>query len=363
MKRILAAVVCLIISIGCLSSCSFGWNSGATITSASVIYDEQAKKYYIQLVYDDDETSIIEVGNMSALKGETGDSGEKGEIGNGISEILTENKGKYTQVTIKYTSEEMEDSVFEIPNGEYVSSVQLFPKDETHDAPYLVFTFSGETEPKEILLPVPKDGVGIKDITFTDEGKDISHAGTLVIKLTDDVEKKILIPAATGISGIEQSEEDGEYVLNIIYTDGNSDRFSFAKPNEWLSGSSAPSASDGKSGDFYFDTYKKVIYKKVGSQWEIVMEFDREKDMSVTFNAEDADIYYNNVSTPNEIKIVVKYGNYIDVLPIPKTDGKKFIGWYRKKQTEALPGEEYVLGCFTDLVPVTQNVTLYAWWE
>lgn len=363
MKKIIAFLLCIITCLCCFSACSFAWDDDTTITSASVVYNEQTKKYYIELVYGDGEKNLIEVGNLDAIRGDTGSAGEKGDKGNGISEILTENKGKFTEVTIKYTDEGVEDTVFTIPNGEYVSSVQLFGADETHEGPYLVFTFSGNTEPKEILLPVPKDGTGIEDITFTDEGKDISCAGTLVIRLTDGTEKKIPVPAATGIASITQDEEDGSYKLIVTYTDGTSETFSFEKPNEWMSGSEAPKASDGKPGDFYFDTYKKIIYKKVGSDWTVVMEFETEQDVTVIFNAEGAVIIDQNVPVGNEVRRTVKYGKYISDVPIPQMTGKTFIGWYRKKQTGVSEGVKPTLGCFTDLTPVTENITLYAWWE
>ena len=159
MKKIVALILCLFMCFS-LAACSFSWDEQTSITSASVVYDEKADKYYLELVYESGDVSRIEVTDLSALRGDSGSKGDKGDNGNGIAEIITKNNGIETEVTIKFTSEEMKDVTFSIPNGEYVSNVQIFEADETHEGPYLVFTFSGSTEPKEISLPRGKDGVG-----------------------------------------------------------------------------------------------------------------------------------------------------------------------------------------------------------
>ena len=165
MKKIVALIICLFMCFS-LAACSFSWDEQTSITSASVVYDEKVDKYYLELVYESGDVSRIEVTDLSALRGDSGSKGDKGDTGNGIAEIITKNNGIETEVTIKFTSEEMKDVTFSIPNGEYVSNVQIFEADETHEGPYLVFTFSGSTEPKEISLPRGKDGVGIDNIEF-----------------------------------------------------------------------------------------------------------------------------------------------------------------------------------------------------
>lgn len=255
----------------------------------------------------------------------------------------------------------------DIPNGEYVSNVQIFEADETHEGPYLVFTFSGSTEPKEISLPRGKDGVGIDNIEFLTSDND-GYAGTLKITLSDGTIKDIPIPAATGISGITRSENDESYELTINYTDGTSETFDFSKPNQWLSGASTPDFSLGRDGDFYFNTNKKVIYKKVNSEWITVMEFVNEQKHRVVFEAEGAMLAKNNVWVGDTVEFEIVHGCYMtEHVPVPRknadADKYKFIGWYRKKQAEISEGEEYTLSRFTDLTPVCDDIVLYAWWE
>ena len=366
MKKIVALIMCLFMCFS-LAACSFSWDEQTSITSASVVYDEKADKYYLELVYDSGDVSRIEVTDLSALRGDSGSKGDKGDNGNGIAEIITKNNGSETEVTIKFTSEEMKDVTFSIPNGEYVSNVQIFEADETHEGPYLVFTFSGSTEPKEISLPRGKDGVGIDNIEFLTSDND-GYAGTLKITLSDGTSKDIPIPAATGISGITRSENDESYELIINYTDGTSETFDFSKPNQWLSGASTPDFSLGRDGDFYFNTNKKVIYKKVNSEWITVMEFVNEQKHRVVFEAEGAMLAKNNVWVGDTVEFEIVHGCYMtEHVPVPRknadADKYKFIGWYRKKQAEISEGEEYTLSRFTDLTPVCDDIVLYAWWE
>ncbi len=367
MKKIVALIVCLFMCFSLAACTSFSWDSQASISSASVVYDEKNDKYYLELVYDDGEVSRIEVTDLSALRGDSGSKGDKGDSGNGIAEIITKNNGAETEVTIKFTSKDMEDVTFYIPNGEYVSNVQIFEADETHDGPYLVFTFSGSTEPKEIALPRGKDGVGISNIEFLPSDND-GYAGTLKVTLSDGTEKSFPIPSAMGISGIIRSESDENYKLIINYTDGSSETFNFSKPNQWLSGVSTPDASLGRDGDFYFNTNKKVIYKKVNSEWITVMEFVNEQKHRVVFEAEGAVLAKNNIPVGDTVEFEVSHGCYMsDYIPVPRktenADKYKFIGWYRKKQSEVNAGEEYTLARFTDLTPVCDDIVLYAWWE
>lgn len=117
MKKIVALIICLFMCFS-LAACSFSWDEQTSITSASVVYDEKADKYYLELVYESGDVSRIEVTDLSALRGDSGSKGDKGDNGNGIAEIITKNNGIETEVTIKFTSEEMKDVTFFIPNGE-----------------------------------------------------------------------------------------------------------------------------------------------------------------------------------------------------------------------------------------------------
>ena len=163
--------------------------------------------------------------------------------------------------------------------------------------------------------------------------------------------------------------ENGEsYKLIINYTDGTSETFDFSKPNQWLNGASTPDSSLGRDGDFYFNTNKKIIYKKVGSEWVIVMEFVNEQVHRVVFEAEGAMLAKDNVLVGDTVEFEVVHGCYMtEHVPVPHkntdADKYKFIGWYRKKQAEIGEGEEYTLARFTDLTPVCDDIVLYAWWE
>ncbi len=366
MKRILAFIICVVACFS-FSACSFTWDEEQEIVSVGVIYSETTNKYYIELTYSDGDKSTFEAGSLDALKGEAGD---KGDLGNGIAEIITEQVEDRTKVTIKFTAEDQEDEVFYIPHGDYVSSVDFFDPDDTHSQPYLVLAFkSGKT--KEVLFPQAKDGkdgIGIEDIEFT-PSEEAGKAGVIKIKLSDGTEKSFTLDAATGIESIEKAENDEKYILIITYTNGDIEQKAFDKPNKWMRGEGRPSDESGKTGDFYFDTYNMVIYEKKTDGWEKIYSFLTDANVhSVTFNAKGGKINTDGMNTAEIRTYSVAHGCYLSSaegspsVPVPTRDGYIFKGWYRKASKE-YPGEEYVLAPFTDLTPVCENLELFAWWE
>lgn len=58
MKKIVALILCLFMCFS-LAACSFSWDEQTSITSASVVYDEKADKYYLELVYESGDVSRI----------------------------------------------------------------------------------------------------------------------------------------------------------------------------------------------------------------------------------------------------------------------------------------------------------------
>ena len=163
------------------------------------------------------------------------------------------------------------------------------------------------------------------------------------ITLSDGTTKDIPIPAATGISGITRSENDVSYELTINYTDGTSETFNFSKPNQWLSGASTPDFLLGRDGDFYFNTNKKVIYKKVNSEWITVMEFVNEQKHRVVFEAEGAMLAKNNVWVGDTVEFEIVHGCYMtEHVPVPRknadADKYKFIGWKKTSRNKRRGG-------------------------
>lgn len=357
-----------------MTACFGGWED-TEIISAKVTYDSSYGKYYLEIVYDDGTVQKIETEGLENVKGDTGD---KGDTGNGIAEIITEKKENETIITVKFTDTSIEDVLFAVPDGSSVTDVKIYEEDETHTSPYLVFTFSGGAKSQEVLLPRGKDGTGITDITYTEETDSETGAvtgGKLNIKLSDGSEKTFDISAATGIKSIEKVfDPTGEqYILQVTYTDGRTETFEFDRPTDpatWYSYDRMPSSSEGKDGDYWFniDPAEKAIYVKVDGVWVEVVRFeDKDTTYSVVFDANGGKVRTQGTQEASRVTYRVKHGRYLSSangnpsVPIPVRDGYKFLGWYTKK-VFAL-GEEYTLTAFTDLTPVCSNLTLYARWE
>ncbi len=373
MKKLIIVLLSVFMCLS-LAACSMGWDD-AEIISASIAFNETTQKYYLEITYDDGTITMIQTDGIEEVKG---DSGEKGEDGNGIAEITTSNNGKETIVTISFTDEDAEDVSFSVPDGVSIEGVRIFPEDETHTSSYIVFNFSGGKQSEEILLPKGKDGTGIEEVNYT-ENKDangVVSGGELYFKFTDGTEKTFDVSAASGIKSITQvTDPSGQsYILNIEYTDGRPDStFIFDKPAEpatWLNGSRAPSSSDGKDGDYWFntDSSNKAIFLKKNGTWIKLFSFvDEDTSYLVTFKANGGYVRTQGTQTSSEISYIVNHGNYLSSaegspsVPIPTRSGYKFIGWYTKLIAEE--GEEYTLARFTDLTPICSNLTLYAWWE
>ena len=87
--------------------------------------------------------------------------------------------------------------------------------------------------------------------------------------------------------------------------------------------------------------------------------------MTVTFNLNDlSDGYAQQASMPQGYgkTITLSKGSYFGMngvqnLPIPTREGFEFKGWYLTRFPSI------VNGAFTDVVPVNENITLFAIWE
>ena len=301
-----------------------------------------------------------------------GEEGVKGEDGVGIESIKQElsEDGTKTDITITFTDPEMEEVKFSVLNGISIVGSQRIDKEDGTSV--IVFEFSDGSFSTEINLPVGPKGNGIDDfkyllnednsvsilISFTDE------------KLTPDVIFDIPAPQnGKDGKGIEEvkSEVDGDnYVISIKYTDSDEiQRLEFPKPkdpNKWLNGYGAPLSSEGRVGDFYFDKlYNAIYFYDEVRGWDKIVDFgSTEVSHKVTFILNDSEESRASLGgLPNDYN--VKYGCYFNTngnpdVPVPTRDGYEFAGWY----TTQYP--IYTSAQFTDLVPVTADLVLYAKW-
>jgi len=380
MKKIVAFICSILLCVGTFSSCG-GYSDSIEISSVTSVFDETTGITTITISYlDDIEPPLV-------FEIPKGDAGEIGETGKGIEKIvpvydesLSSEENKIVKQIIIYYTDGSEPQTFDLYNGKdgvSISGVKQLDPTNAEDA--LIYpTEIGENDkaivfigsdgayidsdhngsPDVFVIPAGKDGEDgdeITDITGVinpDTGK-----LTVTVKYAVAEEKAFEIDTVTSIREIVSSVDGDNYKLTINYTNGISSEVSFVRPATWLSGHGMPQESQGFDGDFYFDLDSKKIYKKTSGNWgNPIADLGQEmrKNCTVTFEpGEGANVSQKEFS--------LLYGqsfseiDYISI-PTPIRDGYVFRGWYTNPNTNVNSGN------FTDLTPVTGNVTLYAHW-
>ena len=297
-----------------------------------------------------------------------GDDGSIGSDGNGIKEIVCKrNEENFrTDVTIRFTDETVDPVTMKIPDGLSVVGIQD-GFDELTEATYVVFQYSDGSISNPIYLPKGDKGNGIK--TFSqklNEDKSVS----IFFEFDDDRKMDILIPppeTGNGILNMNAIDDGDYYYIDVNYTNGTTEQLKFqrpADPNQWLYGSEEPGRLKGEDGDYYFDTYHKVIYVKEKGNWTKVISFKEESEtvyFTVTFDLNDED----DAKMPEGARpgYQIEKGTYFASagygdIPVPTREGYRFMGWYTKKAVN-----HATMSPFTDLTPVFSDLTLYALWE
>ena len=300
--------------------------------------------------------------------------GNDGSSGNGIQSITyKENDDGSIDVTIAFTNKGYENQTFVIPAATSISEITTTTDEETGDVTMTVY-FSDGSEPKSFLLPRGKDGkdgVGIKNITSREES---NGDMTLVISLTDDSDPlEITLKAARGVKSISgTTDENGNYIITVEYSDGSSEPFTLSGPTKWLSGVGAPSDEDGKLGDFYLDTEHGTVYQKTGdensSSWVRVIDLkEEEKDVTVTLKLNDSTDDPAYLPKGAASSYVLKKGsNFYSSnlnLPVPvrinnaTNEQYSFAGWWAGTNFS-----DVNIGQFTNLTTVYSDITIFAKW-
>lgn len=174
--------------------------------------------------------------------------------------------------------------------------------------------------------------------------------------------------------------------FKVVLGDTEGTKITVERPATWFKGYHPP--IDGNTpaditcatinGDFYYCEYNDTIYSKSNDVWTVLIKLpseDKTDTCTITFNSEGGVLSTNINAYPakTEIKsdgsqVVVRvnkgecYPTTCEI-PVPtRDDGYVFAGWYRKKQSlTATANINY--GQFTDMVPVTADLELYAYWQ
>lgn len=138
-------------------------------------------------------------------------------------------------VTIAFTEQNVKPVTCTIKAGRSITGYETKKDEETGDI-LLTFTYSDGTKSDPVRIPKGDKGDpgrGIKD--WKCEKTEIGGQ-KVTITFSDDTTQEFILDPGNGISSITSSiNEDGEWELQIYYTNGNSDTLSFAAQNTWLS--------------------------------------------------------------------------------------------------------------------------------
>ena len=297
-----------------------------------------------------------------------GQDGQIGKDGTGIAsfDYKKDNYGNY-DVEIKFTDDTIEPVKLKLTNGVSIANISTKYNEEKGVTELIVY-YSDGTASDPFVLPKGdkgEDGIGIVDYKqdFNEDGSSI-----LTFVYSDGSEFKCDVPApekgqdGKGIAAIIASQTDTEYVLTITFTDNSMPQIvRFEKPALWLFGTTPPNdVTDGKDGDFYYDTSKNTIYIKKNGVWAPQTDFkDVDTKYTVTFNLNADDAIFTPGFGFDSSYIFVNGETFYSrgkIVPIPYRNGYDFAGWYTSENPTSTSGT------FTDLTPVISDMTLYARW-
>ena len=355
MKKLAVFLCSMLLSISFLGSCSMSMDS-IEIESIKAVLNEETGVTTITIRYLDDieEPLVFEI--------PAGQQGIEGLEGIGITEIKEklDANGNKIGITIYYTDEEKEPTFINLKDGVSIKDVQS----EIQEDGSIKLTFLDDNNNvvgEPVFVPSGTEISDIKSNTLPDGSVEIE------VSYSNGVpSSKFKIDAARGVQDISTSLENEEYVITFTYTDGTTSTVSFVRPTAWLSGFGYPNPAAGIEGDFYFDTANTIIYQKVEGEWKMIADLAPDKvEFTVTFNVELD--YRLPPGTKQQYKF--KSGECfatkkpsVGTVPVPihSNADYEFVGWYTIADPDMLTVNH---ARFTDLTPISGNLTLYAHWR
>ena len=371
-KRIFSSLF-LFLSIT-LSSCSLfgGADEGWMIERVESTMGENGSTLVTMYFTDED----VEPLTFEIPRGETGEIGPIGATGLGIKEITSRQSedGLNTILTIIFTSEDVPNQEITVPNGvSIVSPVSSYDPETNITTIYFILSDGTDTSANPIQIENGKDGIGIADIN-----QETDAEGNIIITITytdpsmgENGQTVITLPYKNGedgigITGVVGTQMGNLYYLTIYYSDGNFtelDPIQLPTVNQWLYGYGAPNsiiASQANVGDYYFDQENYIIYFFDGTNFVEIINLTEDnqstKQCTVIFNPNGGRFISETIG-----RIVVPAGSTIQLASIPlcSMDGYSFQGYYTTAEGPANP----LSGKLTDLTPIYNDITFYAYYE
>lgn len=232
------------------------------------------------------------------------EKGTDGEKGNGIAGIKYETRedsedGKtYTFVEISFTDETEMPQLYKIPVGTTLAHINYSVDEETNQT-YVELEYTDGTKSEKFPLLSGSDGKDGEDgkdgVTFTgltQTVNDETGETTLKFEFSDGSIAECVINApqqGEGIKSITSYTKNSKYYVTVEYTDPNkrTDEFVFDVPvvTQWYKGLNAPDNSFGSDGDYWYDMSNDVIYLKSAGEWYEVIDFNKylEEEEVITY--------------------------------------------------------------------------------
>ncbi len=352
----------LSMSLAPITSCSaFFGGDEFTITDTSVTTDEETGDTIVTITFSGDDVEPLTFRIPSVINGKDGV---------GISNITSELQDGQVVLTISYTDETLQDTVISVPviNGENgIGITGVIVGEDDNGNTTFQFTYSDNSTSEVFTLPKGKDGVGIENIEQIDNG---DGTYTITITFTDDsIETKTFtIRDGVSIESVEYSPEysdDKNYALIITFSDESVSLITLPRPttNKWLSGVTDPKNTDGNDGDYYLNEYNGNVFVKRNGTWNYLFSMkgtgssETKEYYNVIFELRD-DEYTESLTPGSRLMISVEEGETVPLaqIPVPTKNGYTFNGWYAGEEVNPNVGH------FTNLTPVTSDLTLYATW-
>ena len=375
MKRLFKELLLSLLIGSCsltFSSC-FGFGDEAMEISSITTVTLENGDIQVIITYVDEDTK------PTTFVVPKGDSGEDGKDGNGIKEITSSQSedGLNTLVNITFTQNNVDPIEVKVPNGVSIVNMECPYNEEKGMCELTVYFSDGNTFGP---IEVPKGEKGDKG----DKGEDgnsileiipeYNDDKTITLTITQSKEPPVIvtIPAPKegedGKDGKEvvdiSADFDGDkYLVTVTYNDESQITKEFDRPNRWFSELSSPTKEDGINGDLWYDIERQIIYIKQNNRWIPTIDFN---DVIVDSYTIEFDLNDNNgiqANMPSGTLIsyeIEKNSNFYSSgysVPEPTREGYEFVGWYTVRNASS------VNGIFTDLTPVSSNMTLYANWK
>lgn len=349
--------ISLSLSSFALSSCSsfFATSQGYLIEEMTYTTDENGNTR-ITVTFDDKTVTPLEITIPRGV---------------GIDHIDSSVNGDSTSVTltIYYTDENLEPATITLPivKGDDGRGVEHVSCTQNESGDYEI-RFEMSDGSVEGPFPIKKGEDGRDIVNITAATNEETGYTTISVEFNDGTTEKFDVQLGkdgAGIQSIIPSELGDEYILNITFTDGTSTTVSFQKPQatKWYYGNTLPDPLIGVEGDFYIDSSTRTFYTKSSTGWVKIFSLNDEvtKTYEITFNVNGGswERIQSGVPETDTRSFTFNANSFVNLdnneLKV-KREGFVFNGWRTDAEITANSGH------FTNLTPVSSNLTLYANW-